>query len=530
MIRPLSLLFILIFSFLATPSFSQDQTATLADNESSFDTLVIQHRGRLKPFLSFAQEITTSLTGRTSVTVPALGKISSRQLILSLWLNPAGWENQPILLVDDPALRRELGLPATTRLFAPRLIAANPKLTVLTRQAETARAAGPHTDVPPLAAAAQTVSLRLQIFSALFSGEAFRFIPSPSGSPVGSPWISPNSPHSLDSAPLRALQQNANFSRTKIQLEVAYLKFHPFRLSWIAWLLSALLLLAAGQKKNPRLLSIGSLFAWIGLLLLIAGFATRVWIAGRPPVTNMYESILWVAFGAGLFAVIFATRHRSTIYLLAASPVVILALVASDLQPAVLDPALNPLVPVLRSNFWLTIHVLTITLSYGAFALATALAHFIVFRSLRHRAAVPASDPTVLHLYRCLQIGVFLLAAGVILGGVWANYSWGRFWDWDPKETWALIALMAYIILLHGRLGGWWGGYGLAVGSIASFLTILMAWYGVNFVLGKGLHSYGFGDGGQLYVGAFALLELAILTFAIFRRPVAATFSDPKPN
>ena len=183
MIRPLSLLFILSLSFLPTPSFSQDQTATLAENNSTFDTLVIQHRGRLKPFLSFAQEITTSLTGRTSVTVPSLGKISSRQLILSLWLNPSGWENQPILLVDDPALRRELDLPATTRLFPPRLLAANPKLTALTRQAETARAAGPHTDVPPLAAAAQTVSLRLQIFSALFSGEAFRFIPSPSGSP-----------------------------------------------------------------------------------------------------------------------------------------------------------------------------------------------------------------------------------------------------------------------------------------------------------------------------------------------------------
>ena len=135
MIRPLSLLFILSLSFLPAPSFSQDQKATLAENESSFDTLVIQHRGRLKPFLSFAQEITTSLTGRTSVTIPSLGKISSRQLILSLWLNPAGWENQPILLVDDPALRRELNLPATTRLFAPRLLAANPKLNTLTRQA-----------------------------------------------------------------------------------------------------------------------------------------------------------------------------------------------------------------------------------------------------------------------------------------------------------------------------------------------------------------------------------------------------------
>jgi hypothetical protein len=89
---------------------------------------------------------------------------------------------------------------------------------------------------------------------------------------------------------------------------------------------------------------------------------------------------------------------------------------------------------------------------------------------------------------------------------------------------------MAYIILLHGRLGGWWGGYGLAVGSIASFLTILMAWYGVNFVLGRGLHSYGFGNGGQLYVGAFALLEIAFLVFVLARRPTIVTSSDPKPN
>jgi ABC-type transport system involved in cytochrome c biogenesis permease subunit len=314
-------------------------------------------------------------------------------------------------------------------------------------------------------------------------------------------------------------QDSSAFSRHKIQIEVAYLKFHPFRLSWIAWLLSSIVLLAVGQNKNPRLLSIGTLLAWVGLSLLVIGFAIRIWIAGRPPVTNMYESILWVAFGAGLFAVIFTARHHSTIYLLAASPVIILSLIASDLQPAVLDPSLNPLVPVLRSNFWLTTHVLTITLSYGAFALATALAHFLVIRSIRSNKLPSADDSWVLHLYRCLQIGVLLLAVGVILGGVWANYSWGRFWDWDPKETWALIALMAYIILLHGRLGGWWGGYGLAIGSIASFLTILMAWYGVNFVLGRGLHSYGFGNGGQLYVGAFALLELIVLTFALVRRP-----------
>jgi len=513
--RLLSLLFFTL-SLTSVLAVSQD-SASLATNDSAYDTLVLQHRGRIKPFLSFAQEITASLTGRTSISLPDLGKVGARQLILSLWQKPAGWENEPIILVEDPALRKILNLTPSTRYFSPRLLVTQPQLAELTREAETARAAGPQAEIPPLATAAQTVSLRLRLFSSLISGDAFRAIPPATPSLENAPWSSPQLPISISE--LLNKQSTSAFSRAKIQIEVVYLKFHPFRLSWIAWLLSAFVLLSVGQNKNPRILSLGTLLAWVGLFLLVVGFAIRIWIAGRPPVTNMYESILWVAFGAGLFAVIFTARHHSTIYLLAASPVIILSLIASDLQPAVLDPSLNPLVPVLRSNFWLTVHVLTITLSYGAFALATALAHFVVIRSIRSQTLPSADNSWVLHLYRCLQIGVLLLAIGVILGGVWANYSWGRFWDWDPKETWALIALMAYIILLHGRLGGWWGGYGLAVGSIACFLTILMAWYGVNFVLGKGLHSYGFGNGGQLYVGAFALIELIVLAFALLRRP-----------
>ena len=514
MIRPLFLFFCLALTGLS--AFSQE-VALLAENDSSFDTLAIQHRGRIKPFLSFAQEIATSICGRSTVAIPQKGKIGCRQLTLSILMNPKGWENQPILLVDDPSLRRELNLPENSRLFSPRQLSNLQKLAELTRQAELSRASGTRGETLPLAAAAQNVSLRIRLFASLVSGDAFRVIPPPSGSSVDAPWASPRVPFSLDQ--LLEQQKSGIFSRPKIQLEVAYLKFHPFRWAWVSWLLAAIFLLIAGQDSKHRLLPWGRNLAYLGLLLLLAGLAARIWIAGRPPVTNMYESILWVAFGAALFAVIFSNRHRSTIYLLAASPVVILALVGSDLQPAVLDPSLNPLVPVLRSNFWLTIHVLTITLSYGAFALATGLGHFLIIRSLRFHSLPSADDSWVLHLYRCLQIGVFLLAVGVILGGIWANYSWGRFWDWDPKETWALIALLSYVILLHGRLGGWWGGYGLAVGSIASFLTILMAWYGVNFVLGKGLHSYGFGNGGQIYVGAFALLELIVLTFALARRP-----------
>ena len=113
---------------------------------------------------------------------------------------------------------------------------------------------------------------------------------------------------------------------------------------------------------------------------------------------------------------------------------------------------------------------------------------------------------------------LLLLATGTILGGVWANYSWGRFWDWDPKETWALIALLGYLFLLHGRISGMWGGFGLAIGAVLAFLSVLMAWYGVNFVLGAGLHSYGFGTGGFPLVATYVGCELIFVTVALLRR------------
>jgi ABC-type transport system involved in cytochrome c biogenesis permease subunit len=488
----------------------------LAENDKSYDSLAIQHRGRVKPFFGFTQEMTASLTGRTKVAVPDQGRLDSRRFILSLWQNPAGWEDQPVILVDNAALRKEVGLEGTGRFYSFQQLNALPRLSQLAAEADAARASGTATPVPPLASAAQTVRMRLAIFSSLRSGEAFRVLPPPEGSRPEASWApAPFQP--ADS--IRILQARGDFSPAKLKAESFYFNFHPFRWAWVAWLLSAICLWTSGRTVSGLGRRLGWLSALAGFLLLVGGIALRVWLAGRPPVTNMYESILWVAFGTALFALIFSFRHRSQAYLLAAAPVVILSLIASDLQPAVLDPAMNPLVPVLRSNFWLTTHVLTVTLSYGAFALAAALGHFLVIGAIRKNSPLSNDDPGVLHLYRSLQIGILLLAIGVILGGVWANYSWGRFWDWDPKETWSLVALLSYVVLLHGRLAGWWTGYGLAVGSIAGFLTILMAWYGVNFVLGKGLHSYGFGSGGQSYVAGFALAEVAFLAFALGRRP-----------
>ncbi|MBI4115500.1 MAG: cytochrome c biogenesis protein CcsA, partial [Candidatus Omnitrophica bacterium] len=173
--------------------------------------------------------------------------------------------------------------------------------------------------------------------------------------------------------------------------------------------------------------------------------------------------------------------------------------------------------PVLRSNYWLTIHVLTITLSYGAFLLAWGLGHANLISFAFRPEKEKEHEELGGYVYRALQIGVVLLAAGTILGGVWANDSWGRFWGWDPKETWALIALFGYLAVLHARYVGWIEHFGTAVGAVVAFLGILMAWYGVNFVLAAGLHSYGFGDGGLHYVLAVVGIDLLFVSYLAFR-------------
>jgi ABC-type transport system involved in cytochrome c biogenesis permease subunit len=188
----------------------------------------------------------------------------------------------------------------------------------------------------------------------------------------------------------------------------------------------------------------------------------------------------------------------------------------------VMDPTIRPLVPVLRSNYWLTIHVLTITLSYGAFMLAMGIANVALywFYGISKKGESRAISERIALLnqltYRALMFGTVLLAAGTILGGVWADYSWGRFWGWDPKEVWALIALLSYMAVLHGRFTGWVGKFAFPLWTVICFSTVVMAWYGVNFVLGVGLHSYGFSTGGQAFVFGFLLLQTAFCLWVAY--------------
>jgi ABC-type transport system involved in cytochrome c biogenesis permease subunit len=194
-----------------------------------------------------------------------------------------------------------------------------------------------------------------------------------------------------------------------------------------------------------------------------------------------------------------------------------LGLILADTLPLTFSPSIQPLQAVLRSNHWLIVHVLVIVSSYAPLALAWGLGNvnlLLILYAPGRRDLVQALSG---FCYRAIQVGVVPLFLGTMLGGFWAAESWGRFWGWDPKEVWALIAFLCYIIPLHARYAGWVGDFGLAASAVACFASVVMAWYGVNFVLGAGLHSYGFGSGDHRWVYLAGLVNLNLVVLAGLR-------------
>ncbi len=510
--------------------------------------LAVQDGGRRKPIDTFARETLIKTTGRSSYTDTRGKKWQANDFMLSMLLDTHDWKSEPMILVSLGQLTEKLGLDKTQRRFSFTQLTSLPELNVLAGEAHALRKAEKPLD--RLQSEVMSVSERLALFAHVMDGSAFLLVPAPEK--TTDPWLVPPAfGQYYDAArfagPETQLQTLANaygkgdgfqFSRaanqlrdglrglspkiypaeSQLRLEYFYNHFDGFYRAALSYGVALLLLAVAYLRdKGGAVKWIGVSLALVGLLLHATGIVLRCLIAGRPPVTNMYESIIWVSFAVLFFGMIFFARYRTLVYLLAALPASLLALLLVHQMPIAMPSSIDPLVPVLRDNFWLTIHVLTITLGYSAFLLAWGFGHIFLLFYLLKPVAARANQPMHFWLYRIIQLGVILLAAGTILGGVWANYSWGRFWGWDPKETWALIALLCYILTLHGRLAGWWTQFGLVVASVVCFLAVLMAWYGVNFVLGKGLHSYGFGLGGETYVVSFVIADLLFVAFAIWR-------------
>ncbi|NMH86166.1 cytochrome c biogenesis protein CcsA [Flavivirga algicola] len=323
---------------------------------------------------------------------------------------------------------------------------------------------------------------------------------------------------------LRAFKKTQNkygaevmLSDDKVHTEILYNKYDIFKklFSWYMYagsLLFILLIIQIFKDKNKAINVSVTVFKFIILGLFIlhtAGLIVRWYVSGHAPWSDAYESMIYVAWATMFFGLAFGRKSDLTI----ASTAFVTSMILMIAHWNWMDPAIANLQPVLNS-YWLMIHVAVIVASYGPFTLGMILGAvsllLMIFttKENKKKMLLNIKELTIIN-EMALTVGLVMLTIGNFLGGMWANESWGRYWGWDPKETWALISIMVYAFVIHMRLvpglrGRWF--YNLM--SIVAFASILMTYFGVNFYL-AGLHSYASGD--QIVSVKFIAIACAIV-------------------
>lgn len=320
-------------------------------------------------------------------------------------------------------------------------------------------------------------------------------------------------------------------SDRKIKMEIMYNKSDIFNQLMKVYLLVGLLLLIflimrlfKPSRKMKIPINIGFGILGLAFLLHTAGLLVRWYISGHAPWSNAYESLVYISWASMLAGIIFMKRSPLTM----AATAILAAMVLSVASLQMMDPELTPLVPVLKS-YWLSIHVSLIVASYGFLALGALVGLMnLVLMIFDYKGENDNMKRTVKELTyineMTLTVGVVLLSIGTFLGGVWANESWGRYWGWDAKETWALVTILVYAFVLHMRLiPGYRGRYAFNMASLAAYGSVIMTYFGVNYYL-SGLHSYATGD--PVPIPTFVYYTIALL----FVLGVGAFFANRNAN
>ncbi|HNR34559.1 MAG TPA: cytochrome c biogenesis protein CcsA [Candidatus Hydrogenedentes bacterium] len=300
----------------------------------------------------------------------------------------------------------------------------------------------------------------------------------------------------------------------KIALEVSYYRYSFFYYSLMLFVLGFIFIAVSWMAPGRRPVIWGATVSLAAAtILLTAGITIRCIIRERPPVTTLYETILFVTIVAVAVSLFMEWVNRQRVALALASVLGMVGLFLAGKYEAVEGADTMPsMVAVLDTNFWLATHVTTITIGYGAGLLAGALSHVYLLGRLmgwrRNDAAFYRSLTRMVYGVFCFSL--FFSIVGTVLGGIWANESWGRFWGWDPKENGALMIVLWQLAVLHARLGGQIRDYGVHLGAVFGGVVVAFSWFGVN-LLGVGLHSYGFTSGIHATLTAFYLIEAVVL-------------------
>jgi cytochrome c-type biogenesis protein CcsB len=499
---------------------------------AKFGQLIVQDQegGRMMPVNTLASEILRKISRQENM----MG-MNSEQVFLGMLINPAYWATVPMIKVSDKGLKDVIGVDGKYASFND-FIDQEEGTYKLSQLVDAAYNKKP-VERSSLDKDVIKVDERVNIFYMTISGDFLTAFPE-KGHP-GNKWHNAKDPYTVfDSTDagfvsnilpvyyksvINAMNSNdwaeadstLGYLKTfqtrygaqvmppalKTRLEITYnnidifKRLFPFYGAVGLIFIIALFTQVLSQKINLKWVI--RVLVWLiiaGFILHTIGLAIRWYVAGHAPWSNGYETMIYIAWGTLFSGIIFSRKSKITM----ATTAILASVTLMVANLSWLDPQVTNLVPVLKS-YWLVIHVAVITASYSFLGVGALLGFLnLVLISLQNKKNVEKLKHTIEELTNInemnLYIGVCLVTIGTFLGAVWANESWGRYWGWDPKETWALVTVLVYSFIIHMRLiPGLKGVYGFNFAALIGFSSVLMTYFGVNYYL-SGMHSYAAGD------------------------------------
>lgn len=296
----------------------------------------------------------------------------------------------------------------------------------------------------------------------------------------------------------------------QLDLEILYHHYQPFQIAALLYIGAIILLLLRHNCDARQLHNLSVPIAITGLLVHSIGIISRILILMRAPVGTLHETLLFVTLITAGFSLTQLRQQQQQIFAIIGFLFSALMLLAAPIIST--GDSLDLLVAVLNTNFWLSTHVICITMAYGVCVVASVIANV----TLWHEAHKPNKQSEPQLLRRVLIAALFLTTFGTVLGGIWADQSWGRFWGWDPKENGALMIVLWLTWILHGRISGKLSPRWFLATSAWLSVVVALSWFGVN-LLGAGLHSYGFISGIAAALASFCILQTTFIAYALWR-------------
>ncbi len=539
---------------------AQSNFAINKDHASAFEKLLVQDRkGRVEPVSTLASEILRKVSKKTS-----WDGLTPTEVFLDMQADPDTWKNVPLIKIANPELRKILGTSGSYATFNSIIAPANMggyRLSALVQEAYEKSS----NQRNKLDKEIMNVDERINILISVFNGDFLTIFPIPGDD--NHKWVSINEGSELDSqsakfavetvssylnsvrnhdwATANILLVNLNQnqqqngakiipSATKVKLEVLYNNLNIFgklaKIFMFTGLIMLVLQLITIFNPDVRLVGIKKIAVYFIFLLFLAetaGLGIRWYISDHAPWSNGYESMIFISWATCLGGLIFAKRSEITLSLTS----VLSGLTLMVAGMSWMSPEITNLVPVLKS-YWLIVHVAIITASYGFLGISALLGFLnLVLMIFRNARNIDRINLTIKELVNVIQIaliiGLLMVTLGSFLGGVWANESWGRYWGWDPKETWALVTVLVYTFITHmHRIPGMRGSFAMSTASLLGFSSVLMTYFGVNYYL-SGLHSYAQGEPAPIPSGVYiAVVVVAFVVLVAFFSEKAKPIAD----